>query len=167
MNGSVKHGPGRPPKYGRASRAVSLTLPEDVIRRLSAIDADLGRAIVTLAERSTPKRSRAPRPAEIASYGNHAVIIVTPVKALKRLAGVQLVPVGNGRALIALERTHSIQQLELEIGDVIEHNNVPLPDRQALKAIADILRRTRRSREVSLEERMIIVLESTRRRRPS
>jgi hypothetical protein len=161
----VKPGPGRPPKYGRASRAVTVTLPEDVIARLAAFDADLGRAIVTLAERRTPKQSRPPRPAEIASYGKHAVIIVTPVKALRRLAGVQLVPIGSGRALIALERTQSIPQLELQIGDVIERNEVSAEERRVLKAIADILRRTRRSRGVSLEERMIIVLEATRRRR--
>ena len=162
---SVKHGPGRPQKYGRASRQVSVTLPEDVIARLTALDADLGLAIVKVAERSSPKRPRALRPAEIASYGNHAVIIVTPMKALKRLAGVQLVPIGNGRALIALDRTLSIQQLELEIGDAVERNDVSVVERQALKAIGDILRRTRRSRDVSLQERMIIVLESKRRRR--
>jgi hypothetical protein len=162
----VRHGPGRPTKYGRASRAVTVTLPEDVIARLTAIDVDLGRAIVALAERGAPKRARPTRPAEIASYGNHAVIVVTPVKALKRLAGVQLVPVGNGRALIALDRSHSIPGLELQIGDAIERNGVNAAERRALKAVADILRRTRRSRGVSLEERMIIVLESSRRHRP-
>jgi hypothetical protein len=89
------------------------------------------------------------------------VILVTPVKALKRLAGVQLVPIGSGRALIALDRTQSIPQLELELGDAIERDDISREDRRALKALADILRQTRRSRKVSLEERMIIVLEST------
>ena len=42
----VRRGPGRPRKYGRASRAVTVTLPDDVIARLGAIDADLGQAIV-------------------------------------------------------------------------------------------------------------------------
>jgi hypothetical protein len=161
----VRHGPGRPPKYGRASRAVTVTLPDDVIARLATIDVDLGRAIVALAERRTPKHARPPRPAEIASYGKHAVIVVTPVRALRRLAGVQLVPIGNGRALIALGRSHSIPGLELQIGDVIAGNGVSADERRALTAIADILRRTRRSRGVSLEERMIIVLESARQRR--
>ena len=158
---SGKHGRGRPRKYGRASRAVSLTLPEDVLERLAGVDPDLGRAIVTLTERSVPKRARPTSPAEIASYGNHGVILVTPVKALRRLAGVQLVPIGSGRALIALERSQSIPQLELELGDAIERDDISREDRRALKAIADILRETRRSRKVTLEERMIIVLEST------
>ena len=132
-----------------------------MLARLETVDADLGHAIVKLTEQGTPRRSRPSAPAEIASYGNHAVILVTPVKALKRLAGVQLVPIGNGRALIALERAQSIPQLELELGDAIERDDISRDDRRALKAVADILRETRRSRKVSLEERMIIVLEST------
>ena len=163
----LKHGPGRPKKYGRASRAVTVTLPEDVLARLSAVDTDLGRAIVMLAERHGKPRSHVPPAAEIAAYGKHAVIIVNPVKALKRLQGVQLVPIGNGRALISLDRTNSIPQLELEVRDAIERTGVREPERHTLETIADILRQARISRRVSLEERTIIVLESKRRRRRS
>src|SRR5690349_13007087 len=97
----IKQGPGRPRKFGRPARAVTVTLPDDVVTRLTALDADLGRAIVTLVERRRA-RVHAVKPAEIASYGRHAVIIVAPVNALKRIDGVQLVPIGNGRALISL-----------------------------------------------------------------
>jgi hypothetical protein len=51
-------GPGRPKKYGRPSRAITLTLPEDVLRSLSEIDADLGRAVVMLTERRPPAARR-------------------------------------------------------------------------------------------------------------
>ena len=165
MKATPKHGPGRPPKYGRPSRAVTVTLPEDVLARLSAVDADLGRAIVKLAERNgTPRVSRV-RPAELATYGKHAVIIVNPAKALKRLAGVQLVPVGDGRALISLDRPHSIPQLELSVRDAIEGGEMSAGERQTLESIAEILRQARSSRGVTLEERTIIVLESKRPRR--
>jgi hypothetical protein len=162
-----KHGPGRPMKFGRASRAVTLTLPEDVIERLGRVDADLGRAIVALAEQHP--RSRAPRRrrAEVTSYGNHAVIVVTPAKELSRLPGVQLVPIGNGRALISLEPPYSVPQLELELRDAIERGDAPASEQQTLTAIAEILRQTRHSRRVRLEERTIIVLESKRSRRKS
>ncbi len=160
----IKHGPGRPRKFGRPSRAVTLTLPEDVLTRLGAFDADLGRAIVTLVERRGA-RVRAVKPAEVATYGNHAVIIVTPVNALKRIAGVQLVPIGNGRALISLERTHSIPEFELGVGGALARNDVSALERRTLGAIADILRQTRRSRRVMLEERTIIVFETKRQRR--
>ncbi len=165
MNG-VRNGPGRPPKYGRQSRAIALTLPEDIIEELATIDADLGRAVVSVVER---RRSRAPRrsqPAELSSYGSHAVIVVMPIRALKRLKGVQLVPIGNGRALISLEQPHAIAKLELEIRDAMDHHDVAPDERQTLRAIGDILRQARSSKNVAIEERTIIVLESRRRRRP-
>ncbi len=159
------HGPGRPRKYGRPSHAVTVTLPEDVLARLKSVDADLGRAIVTLVERQRPTRSAVVRPAEIAAYGNQAVIIVSPGRALKRLPGVRLVPVSNGRALISLDHPNSVPQLELDVRDAIDASGVDNGERQTLEAIADILRQTRRSRTVTLRERSIIVLESKRQRR--
>lgn len=144
-----------------------MTLPEDVLRRLGALDADLGRAIVRLVERTAATRVRASPPAEIANYGNHAVIVVTPVKALQRLVGVELVPIGNGRALISLEHPHSIPQLELGVRDALERGDVNRLERETLEKIADILRQTRSSPGISLAERTIIVLESKRQRRRS
>ena len=160
----IKHGPGRPRKFGRASRAVTVTLPEDVLTRLGGLDSDLGRSIVTLVERSRT-RARAVKPAELSSYGTHAVIIVTPVQVLKRLTGVQLVPIGNGRALISLERTYSTARFELELGDALATGNITRLERHTLEAIAEILRRSRQSQRVTLDERTIIVLETKRQRR--
>src|SRR5262249_5175435 len=134
---------------------------------LRAIDADVGRAIVALVERRTARRPRAPRPAEVAAYGNQAVIVVSPANALKRLPGVRLVPVVNGRALISLVPPRSIPQFELDMRDALEARGVTARERQTLRAVAEILRGARRSRRVSLKERSIIVLESKRQRRHS
>ena len=160
-----KHGPGRPPKYGRPSRAITITLREDALAELGAVDADLGRAIVALAEREGKPHVRAIRPAELAAYGSHAVIVVNPSKVLKRLAGVQLVPVGNGRALISLAHPHSVPQLELSVRDAIERGDMSARERETLEALAEILQNARNSRDTSLEERTIIVLKSKRQRR--
>src|SRR5262245_44198329 len=160
----IKHGPGRPPKFGRPSRAVTVTLPEDIVARLTDFNTDLGRAIVALVERRRA-RVRAVKPAEIASYGRHAVIIVAPVNALKRIGGVHLVPIGNGRALISLKRTHSIPAFELGLRDALARRDVTELERRTLVAIVNILRETRLSRRVMLEERTIIVLEAKRQRR--
>ena len=139
-------------------------MPEDVLVRLNAVDADLGRAIVAVAERDRPARRQPMRAAEIAAYGRHAVIIVTPLKVLKRLPGVELVPVGNGRCLISLDRTSSIPQLELAIRDAIDRTDGDRTERDALLAIADLLRQARVERGITLRERTIIVLESHRNR---
>jgi hypothetical protein len=158
-------GPGRPRKYGRAARAVTVTLPEDILARLAGVHTDLGRAIVTLAERNGKGRTRSPHPAEIAAYGNHAVIVVNPARALKRLPGVQLVPIGSGRALISLDPRYSISQLELDLGDALEHAGLVKAERELLQAIGKILRDARRSRQLVATERTIIVLERKRQRR--
>jgi hypothetical protein len=141
-----------------------VTLPEDVLTRLAGLDADLGRAIVALVERRRID-VRAVKPAEISSYGSHAVIIVTPVQALKRIAGVQLVPIGNGRALISLERTQSIAGFELELVDALAQRRASELERQTLGAIVEILRQTRRSHRSTLEARTIIVFQTKRQRR--
>jgi hypothetical protein len=163
----IRHGPGRPPKYGRPSRAVSITLPEDVMVRLSALDSDLGSAIVRLADRSGKRRERAARPAEVATHGNRAVIVVNAAKILKRLPGVQLVPIGNGRALISLKQPHSVAQFELNLRDEEAFGQMNSVERQTLHAVAEILQEARRSSSVTVAERTIIVLESKRQRRRS
>lgn len=160
-----RQGPGRPRKYGRAARAVTVTLPEDVLARLAVVHADLGRAIVALTERNGKGHVRAVRPAEIAAYGNRAVIVVNPAKALKRLPGVQLVPLGNGRALISLDPEYSIAQLELDIRDALEERHIAGPERELLRAIGGILHETRRSPQLTAKPRTIIVLERKRQRR--
>jgi hypothetical protein len=158
---------GRPTKYGRPARAVTVTLPEDVLARLTAIHADVGSAIVSLVERSAPVRTEPIRSAEVARYGSRAVIIVTPSPTLRRLRGVQLVPVGNGRALISLSSETSISSLELQVRDALERLGPENRESEGLRSLADILRRSRGSRELASEARTIIVLAPKARRRVS
>ena len=159
-----KLGRGRPRKFGRSARSISVTLPEDVIERLKASDADVGRAIVGLVDRA-PKARRRQRPlAALASYGNHAVILVPPVAVLRRLRGVQLVPVGDGRSLIALDHAHAVPELELGLRDLIDSPLVKGADRDVLLSLAEILRQARQSHALSVAERSIIVLEKRRSR---
>jgi hypothetical protein len=129
---------------------------------LGAVDADLGHAVVKLAERRAKSVATTARPAEIAGFGNHAVIVVTPVKALQRLSGVQLVPIGNGRCLVALEPSYSIPQLELDIRDALSRESLLPSERQTLETFAEILRTARGSRDAKAQARTIIVLEYRR-----
>jgi hypothetical protein len=137
---------------------VTLTLPEHVIQTLLAIDSDLGRAVVRLAQ---PAIAKLPRPpAELVTYGRHAVIVITPSRTLGRLKGVELVPLPDGRALISIDRPTTIAELELLIEDTLDTNGLAPGDRTVFKGIADILKTARRSDNVVLLQRSIIVLES-------
>jgi len=70
---------GRPRKFGRPAEPVTITLPDDVVQALRAVDPDLSRAIVRLTE--TSRASLVPRPpVELTHYGHSAVIVVTPKK---------------------------------------------------------------------------------------
>jgi hypothetical protein len=101
-------------------------------------------------------------PAEISRYGKHAVIVVTPVRALRRLKGVQLVPIGDGRALISLDSTHSVSELELQLRDAVEDHKTTGEEREVLELLAEILRRARGAGGHTLETRTIIVLAAKR-----
>ena len=51
-------GRGRPKKFGRPARSVTLTLPNDVIDRLGDLNADLGRAVVIHAREADEEAAR-------------------------------------------------------------------------------------------------------------
>ena len=151
---------GRPRKFAGPSRAVTLTLPEATISTLSAIDADLGRAIVRLTQEQSPKRAH--KAAELATYGRHAVIVVRPTPTLKQRTGVDLVPLPDGRALISFDRPTTIEGLELTIADALDDARLDRADRAVFEAIGDILRTARRSSDVAMQQRSIIVLRTLR-----
>jgi hypothetical protein len=155
---------GRPSKFGRAARAVTVTLPEDVIERLAAINLDISRAIVQLAETRTPRRNL-PSAVEVSEYGDGALIVVSPVAALKRLRGVELIPLSDGRALITLASPHAVGDLELGLRDALDDDSQSAADREALEGIVTILQRARQAANASVRTRTIIVVEPTRRGR--
>lgn len=133
-----------------------------MIAALSAVDADLSRAVVRITQ---PELARAPHPpAELAVFGHRAVIVVNPTKTLERRTGVGLVPLPDGRALIAFDQPTTPAALELMIADALEDSQLPAGDRAVFTGIVDILRTARRASDVSLRQPSIIVLEGRRRR---
>lgn len=156
---------GRPQKFGRPARAVTLTLPDDVIAALSGVDDDLSRAIVQLSQPLLRDVVTRP-PAELSKYGDSAVIVIKRLPTLNRMAGVSLVPLPDGRALISLDETMSVHEFELKLDDAIAGAAGLEPrERSALSSIREILRSARQSRAITVRHRNIIVLQSTRHRR--
>jgi hypothetical protein len=156
---------GRPRKFVGPSRAVTLTLPDYVIEALTALDPDLSRAVVRLAQ---PELAKQPHPpAELVRFGQSAVIVVNPTRTLERQTGVNLVPLPDGRALISFDAPFTAAEFELMIADALDDRRLSRSDQAIFRGIAHILRAARRSKDVTLRQRNIIVLESRRRPRPA
>ena len=154
---------GRPRKFIGPSRPVTLTLPLHVIDALSAVDADLSRAVVRIAQ---PELTRRPhRPAELVTFGRRAVIVVNPSRTLERRTGIGLVPLPDGRALISFDISTTPAALELMLADAIDERRLRPGDRAVFEGIADILKDARRSGDVFLRQPNIIVLERRPRRK--
>lgn len=147
---------GRPRKFAAPSRAVTVTLPEHVIDALTAIEPDLSRAIVRLAPALTEAASG---PAALTHFGRHAVIVVSPTRTLEKRAGVELVPLPDGRALISFPRATTMAELELNLEDALDDPGLARGDRTTFESVLAIIRDARRSDDVSLLQRSIIVLE--------
>ena len=151
---------GRPRKFIAPSRAVTLTLPENVLVALDALDHDLSRAVVRIAQPEMAKRAHPP--AELVTFGRRAVIVVNPSRTLEERSGIVLVPLSDGRALISFDESMTIARLELRIQDALEDRELPEDDARVFKSIEEILKTARRSGDMTLQQRHIIVLESNR-----
>jgi hypothetical protein len=154
---------GRPRKFAAPARAVTVTLPESVIEILSQHNRDLSRAIVAVANSHAPAKLR--EAAELAVFGRRAVITIRPTTTLEQRAGIDLVPLPDGRALISFDQPKTIAELELLLGDAIDDPKLAPEDRKVFEGIRRILKDARQSTDVSLLRRTIIVLESNGRRK--
>lgn len=151
---------GRPRKFLGPSRAVTLTLPEEVVAALRGIDEDLSRAVVRLAQPEIASRPHPP--AELAVFGRRAVIVVNPTHTLEERTGVNLIPLPDGRALISFDHPITVAQVELRLQDAVDDHRLPAEDQRIFEEIAEILKTARRSPDVALRQRNIIVLEAAR-----
>jgi hypothetical protein len=148
---------GRPRKFSRPSRAITLTLPEDTIAALRAVDRDLSRAVVRVVQ---PLEHEQPRsPAELAEYGSRAVIVVSPSRTLTERTGAELVPLADGRALLAFDEKLTVSQFELRLLDALADPMLEAGDRETFIALTKILGGTRRSGRAQLGQRNIIVFQ--------
>ena len=147
---------GRPRKFDRPSRAVTLTLPEDVIATLQAIDTDLSRAVVRAMRPLGPPET-SPL-AEVASYGNRSVIVVPRSRTLRERTGVELIPIADGRALISMDERISVSQFELRLMDAIADPLLDAESRALFAELVAILGRARKDDGVDVRQRHVIIL---------
>ena len=159
---------GRPPKFGRASEVVALTLPEEVVRGLRAQHPDLAWAIVTMFEKRRPAAAgEAQRDVELVTIAGRRSLIVVNRSVFKSLPGVQIVPLSAHRAFLALDPGQGMGDLEVAVIDRMERTTTGQRERKALAGMRSTLRRWRHDRTLRFRTRAIIVVERVRARRPA
>jgi hypothetical protein len=158
---------GRPTKFGRASRVVALTLPEDVLTALRQVHPDPARAIVKLVEGGAEKSyvRHDPKPlAELVKVGSRRSLIVVDRWAFQNLPAVSLIPISEDRAFLAFEKGKDSGALELELIDRLEQPAVNRAQHAALKELRTCLREWRHDPALKFMFRSIIIVERDSRR---
>lgn len=150
---------GRPLKFGRPARSITITLPVDAVAALRASDPDVGQAIVALLASGARRAPEAPAVA-LHKTGRRMVIVVKPVEALRQLRGVELVSLGDQqRALIAFSGDLTAAQFELQIHDLLDASRLSADEALVVDQLAGILRDVRHSTNLRLSEATIMVID--------
>lgn len=156
---------GRPPKFGRPSQVVALTLPEEVLDALRTIHRDPGWAIVQLVEPILSHSARRRRPkgpralAELVHLPGRRSLIVVQPHVFTRLRGVSTIPLADGRAFLAFDRGGGLADLEIAILDELEVTAPRGAERTQLMQVRDIVRAWRRDPGLVCRVKSIIVVE--------
>jgi hypothetical protein len=151
---------GRPPKFGRPSRVVAVTLPEETIRGLRKLHHDLAWSIVTLFEKHTKAQREQPQAnAELIDIADRRSLIVVNSAVIRRLPGVHIIPLNGHRAFLALESGLGLADLELAVRDRLDQGSVKARERAALEELRALLSKWRHDRRLRIYSRAIIVVE--------
>lgn len=152
---------GRPLKFGRPTRPISLSLPADVIDWLEGIDPDLSSAVVTLFEkfRERAPHGQSPRaPAELVQLPNKRALILVAPHVFDGLDGVAVIRLSDGRGFLALEAGKGYADLEVAVADKVDTPGVSPAQRRELMHIRKQLRDWRQSGLI-FESRSILVVD--------
>lgn len=150
---------GRPRKFDGPTHNFFLTLPLETVALLKAVDDDLGRAVVKLAEltngESTPSESSlssttSPETLQFLPLEDGKVIVLGSKDLLPPLTGLVWIPLSAGTRLMALQQGADLRQIELEIQDYLQTVPQDSPNLPILTTFADLLRATRKSKNQKL-----------------
>lgn len=164
---------GRPPKFGRRSHVVAVTLPDDVVRGLRKVDHDLAWAIVSIFNQQPALRSannhnhRTHEDVELVSVGGRRSLIVVNSDVFRELPGVTMMPIDDRRAFLALAPGQGMSDLELAVVDRLGAPLVAAREKQALERLRACLREWRRNPALRCETKAIIVVDRINGRAPA
>ena len=149
---------GRPPKFAGKRRPVTVTLPDNTLQQLTALDADRARAIVQAVALATATRGGDRELVETrAVTPDAAIIVVPPSRVLREAPWLHLVEVAPGRFLMAVDASITTEKFELYIQDQLDE----LPENESyergvLRALHKVVSGSRRRKSVSRAEILLV-----------
>lgn len=149
---------GRPRKFDGPTHNFFLTLPLETVALLKAVDEDLGRAVVKLAELTNGDTLSAspllpttpPETLQFLPLEDGNVIVLGSKDLLPPLTGLVWIPLEAGMRLMAIQQGADLRQIELEIQDHLQNVSEDAPAHPTLTTFADLLRTTRKSKNQKL-----------------
>ena len=159
---------GRPRKFGEPSKPITVRLPESILGLLKAVDLDRARAIAKLAQihvRANGKGVVDPAPVRLVEVEpGHALIVVGPTTALRRIPRLRLVEIAPGSSILVLPSGMSLESLEIEIIDLLAHLGAEdETERTMLEELRKLIADLRRERRMTKSEIILVDLTSKRR----
>jgi hypothetical protein len=149
---------GRPPKFREPRRPITVTLPENTLARLAAIDPDRARAIVKATEAATARDAKTHRRVELVEVmPGLGIIVVGPSRYLQKIEWLRLVEVAPMRFLLILPSGTPVDSLEVAIIDLLEdlgpHDEW---EKSVLQQLRDLIRDLRLRGKLSRAELLLI-----------
>lgn len=142
-----------------------MTLPSEVVTGLRKVHPDIAWAIVSLYERRPAARKDRPlADAELVDVASRHSLIAVNHAVVRRLPGVQFIPLNGNSAFLALEPGQGILDLELAVRDRLDDAGVQGVERRALTSLRSRLQQWRRDKRLRAHARAIIVVERVPRR---
>ena len=149
---------GRPPKFQEPRRPITVTLPENTLVQLAAIDADRAQAIVKATNAALPLKAKGHKPVELVKVmPGLGIILVGPSRYLQRIKWLRLVEIAPLRFLLTIPSGTAVDSLEIAIIDLLQ-NLEPHEEREKsiLEALRDLMRRLRLGGKLSKAELLFV-----------
>jgi hypothetical protein len=148
---------GRPPKFKEPRRPITVTLPESILSRLTAIDADRARAIVKATNAAVPLNAKR-KPVELVEVlPGLSILIVGPSRYLQKIKWLRLIEIAPLRFLLTIPTGTAIDSLELAIVDLLQsvksHEDW---EKSVMEGLRDVMRTLRVAGKVTKAELLFV-----------
>jgi len=153
---------GRPRKFTKPSKVVTMTLPEETLEELTLIDQDRGQAIVKLTKDALQRNGAATPAVEIVHVSQRTgCIVISACNALRTIPFLHLVEISPGRFMLALDPGNDFKALELAVRDTIDATSREnIQDLELMNDLLEVIKRLRKTERVSMAEILFVNLKT-------